>query len=254
MKTMENKYISSKKVYFYSIFLTNNVHSLKSYLIVINLVSPIGYQEYFTLTKIVSSALLNFQVSPFLSGVSWDSLFLETEKSFHQTNKTLYENIDYLQLSFKDFKRFLISFKNVLIKQFRVLEGYYCKIAEYEKKLVFIEGQANSDPRHITSSVRQQKSNYNRKIKNIQTMYKNNILHVITCSAAINYFYKLVNEQWCLKHYSKIFNTTTVAATTVQEEQPLDLSQLDLETWTEYEALSKAIWAKLKIIFHIWAS
>lgn len=237
---MENKYVSSKKVYFYSIFLTNNVASIKNYLVVINLVSPIGYQEYFTLTKIVSSALLNFQVSPFLSGVSWDSIFLETEKSFHLTNKTCYENIDYIQLSFKDFKKFLISYKNVLIKQFRVLEGYYCKIAEYEKKLAFIEGQATSDPRHITSSVRQQKSNYNRKIKNIQSMYKNNIVSVITCSDAISYFYKLLHQQWCLKHYLKLFNIITEAVVTETKELALDLSPLDSVIWTEFEALSKA--------------
>lgn len=237
---MQNKYISSKKVYFYSLYLTNNIVDYKNYLVVINLVSPIGYQEYFTLTKILSSALLNFQVCPFLNAISWDSVFIETEKSFQINNKTAFEHVDFLQLNYKDFKRFLITFKNVLIKQFRILEGFYCKIADYEKKLTFIENQAISDPRHITSSVRQQKSNYNRKIKTIRTMYKNNstVCQVLTCKDAICHFYALLNRQWSLKHYSKTFNITTEEVTTAPEEPPLDLSQLDSVTWTAYEALS----------------
>lgn len=227
--------MKTKKAYFYSLYLTNNLLDYKQYLIKINFDKPIGYSEYFTLTKFVASTLLNFQVASFLDTTSMDAVFLENENNFNNnsTHPQVWYFVDTIQTSFEDFKNFLRMFKIKVVRRHRVLTGYFNKKQENLQKLEHIERQANSDKRHITGSVRQQKSNYNRRINIIEMNYRQSKETFTNAAQTIVFFYELLAVRWHLIQFYKIF------CTTMRPDTTLDLSKIDLEIWTGLDTHSE---------------
>lgn len=201
-----NKYnLSNRKQNFYSLFLTSNF--LPNYIIELSLVEPIIYKQYFSLTKLLCCSFLDFQKAPFLSCNSTFCVFLENSKKFDITKYNDF-TMEKVSCSFETLKQFLKSFKNKTIHRFRILQDFYVNKNEIINNINFVEELTKKDSRYKNTSIRQCKSNFNRKIKFITNNFYNSTDLFENVTDLIFVFYLDFDKIWHLHHFLNLYQKT----------------------------------------------
>ncbi len=217
--------INSRKKWFYKIYLVSS-DNLANYLI--NLIYPITYQQYFSISKLIHHAFIFFQLHSFnknnrnLVSVSSLHILLELPANCIIAGEC--------SIEFSAFKDFLSDFKKLASINQKVLflKRDIAKSVEY---INFIENLVDFNPKFKASSIRQIKSVYLKRILSRQTSeikLKYKIETTIeTDLELLHTFHDRFLKQWPPIRY---FVTRPCPAEAIPLEFSLDL---DLNTLTE---------------------
>lgn len=176
----------------------------------IYLEKPILWPQYFNLTRNLHDTTIKFQKSPYLESECYSSIFLlQCKPEDTEINKRIYN------LSYEIFKSFLQHIKKTLNSMYSKNHQYYVTKPECESVLEFIERCVENNDMYKTTSLRQLKSTYNRKITRIVKNFANSS-KVLNTRDSIEYF----NSKFltlCQEHLNiTIVNLEMVQDTSVQ--------------------------------------
>ena len=165
-------------------------------IISINFKNYICYGQYFTLSRIIHSSILKFQIASYLDVESHNTLFILHDIKHIIFNKNqkikIYENCDFLSL-----KKLLLSYRKTLDKSYTAHLNYYNN--SIPKAINHIETCVALDDNYKTTSIRQLKAVLYRKNNDIKKRYEQ-CIKVSTTDEAINYTYnKLDKDLQCLE-------------------------------------------------------
>lgn len=225
---------SNKKRFFYSLFLTNNCDEFENYIIEIKLDKPIIYKEYFSLTKLISWPILEFQKANFLNQTCDLCIFLENSKRYQERVDYLDPRYHYdiIQTTFNDFKNFLKQIKLKAGRRFKVLANYYNDRNNIINDIGFVEYLTDTDTRYKNTSIRQIKSNYNRKLKFIDNIFAQNKDTFTTTQDLILVYYLELAKLWQLNHFLNYY--LNKIPTYIRELYPM-IKDLETETLSDID-------------------
>lgn len=171
---------TKEKKYFRFLHLFND-----NYVIKINFIQPIPYNNYYGLTKIIANCLLSFQVASYLDKISYEYISL-LELCDRKPDIEI-------KLDYKLFHQILLSIKEDLSKFYQSNIYEFEKLPKCEAIHRFIEEISNNNLNCTKMSYRQLNSTNNRNIEK----YKSKIIispKIINTNDAIQYFFKTINN------------------------------------------------------------
>lgn len=217
---------SSKKKWFDTLYVINTINK-HAYLV--KLVNPITYQQYFTLSKLIHHAFIFFQ----LRNYRQTRCGLTDIRAIHilLDSPSLFSLIGECSIDFLLFKEFLTEIRRLSSISQKIIQ-LNIDIQECITHINFIEELVGSNRHYKTSSLRQIKSVYLKKIQTRQLSeikYKSKISYTVTTDQdLLTVFYSKFIDKWQPIHYSDLLPYTA------EMENPMNSSiDLDLNILTE---------------------
>jgi hypothetical protein len=204
---MNNNFRKTKKEIF-TLFFFDKFRNKP--LIIINFCKPIRYSHYFSLCNILHGTLIKFQLAKYLSVKSYNTLFIKHDLPRFNSFDNVVLNYN---CSFEKLKKILLDLKKTLDKEYNAHKDYY--LNDTTLVLNHIEECTKVDADYIRSSLRQLKSIYNRRLREITKKF-NTCKQIANTSQAIDYIYQeLAKKLEC----QEVLNTTDISLEMLLDEQ-----------------------------------
>jgi hypothetical protein len=204
---MNNNFRKTKKEIF-TLFLFDKFRNKP--LIIINFCKSIRYSHYFSLCNILHGTLIKFQLAKYLNTKSYNTLFIKHELPRFNSSDNAVLHYD---CSYEKLKKILLELKKTLDKEYNAHKDYY--LNDTNLVLNHIEECTKVDEDYIRSSLRQLKSIYNRRSREITRKF-NNCKKISNTSLAIDYIYQeLAKNLEC----QEVLNITDISLEMLMDEQ-----------------------------------
>jgi len=153
-----------------------------SNVILLNLINPISYKEYYCLNRIIFKSLFKF-------------LYLyKTKETIFILRKTENKITHYIDdIDYQSFKYFLLNFNKKLFNEYKRVEFF--KYNREIDQLTFLNN-LYQDPRYQQISARQYNSYLNNKIRNI---YKSRSIGIQSLDDIFSQFTRELAKKWICK-------------------------------------------------------